>query len=261
MRIWSTQAQQQDSWEDDFKPGPSPGERTFTSTCSGCHGLDGRGGERAPNIASNTKTQRLSDAQLSNIIANGVSGTGMPAFHSLSPAQLHSVVHYLRTLQGKSKSRALPGDPSNGEKIFLGKGECSTCHSIAGKGGFLGPDLSGYGMAMPAQAILAELVSPNRIVPSGYKLATATTTDGTRVEGIVRNEDNFSVQMQAKDGSYHFFQKSDLRKLEYHGEPLMPTDYGKRLSRAELNDLVSYLMNASSGADTGNARAAKKDSE
>ena len=37
-------AQQEDSWEEDFQSAPPPGKRTFTSTCAGCHGLDGRGG-------------------------------------------------------------------------------------------------------------------------------------------------------------------------------------------------------------------------
>src|SRR5438270_3537781 len=76
-------AQQEDSWEEDFQSAPPPGKRTFTSTCAGCHGLDGRGGERAPNIASGAKVQRMSDAQIANVISNGVQGTGMPAFHAL----------------------------------------------------------------------------------------------------------------------------------------------------------------------------------
>jgi putative heme-binding domain-containing protein len=71
-----------------------------------------------------------------------------------------------------------------------------------------------------------------------------TTRDGDRLEGIVRNEDNFSVQLQTKDGSFHFFQKSDLRNIEPLGRSVMPTNYRERLSPDELNDLVSYLMNA-----------------
>src|ERR1700756_3164662 len=59
------------------------GKQTFASTCAGCHGLDGRGGERAPSIAERARVQRFSDAQISHIIENGVPGTGMPAFHSL----------------------------------------------------------------------------------------------------------------------------------------------------------------------------------
>ena len=68
---------QDDTLEDDFKKTPGPGQLTFGSTCAGCHGLDGRGGDKAPNIAGNTKVQHFTDSQLADIISNGVPGTGM----------------------------------------------------------------------------------------------------------------------------------------------------------------------------------------
>jgi len=231
---------QDDSVEDDFKKTPGPGQLTFSSTCAGCHGLDGRGGDKAPNIASNTKVQHFTDSQLADIISNGVPGTGMPPFHSLSPAQVRSVVGYLRVLQGKSKARALPGDADQGKKMFFGKAECSTCHTISGEGGFLGPDLSTYGSSMSAEAILKAILNPARIAQTGYKPATVTTRDGTRVEGVVRNEDNFSVQLQTKDGTFHFLQKSDMQSFEYSGQSMMPANYADHFSKSELNDLISF---------------------
>ena len=56
------------------------GKTTYNTSCAGCHGLDGRGSEKAPNISGSAKVQHLSDAQLSSIISNGVPGTGMPGF-------------------------------------------------------------------------------------------------------------------------------------------------------------------------------------
>ena len=66
--------------------------------------------------------------------------------------------------------------------------------------------------------------------------------DGQRLRGAVRNEDNFSVQMQGVDGTFHFLLKPDLEKLEYQPLPPMPADYGQRLSRQELDDLAGYLQ-------------------
>lgn len=234
---------QQDSLEDDFKPAPSPGRIVFNSTCAGCHGLDGRGSEKAPNIVSSVKVQHLSDAQLSNIISNGIPGTGMPAFHTLKAIQLRSTIGYLHTLQGRGDAAAFPGNPVRGRNLFFGKGECSSCHTVSGEGGFLGPDLTRYAGSLTPRAIRNGIIDTKRIVPVGYRLAAATTHDGNRIEGIVRSEDNFSVQLQARDGAFHFLQKSDLQKLEYLEQPIMPTDYGKRLSEAELDDLVKYLAN------------------
>lgn len=247
-------ARAQDSWEDDFKTNPPPGKNAFASTCAGCHGLDGRGSEKAPNIAGTAKLQHLSDSQLGGIISNGVPGTGMPAFHSLSAGQVRSLVAYLRFLQGRQTARALPGNPAAGRSIFHGKGGCSTCHTFSGEGGFLGPDLSAYGSAMPAKAILDAIVKSERKPQPGYKSAAVTTHDGNRIEGILRNEDNFSVQLQTTDGSFHFFQKSDVQNLEYLNHSMMPANYAERLNTAELNDLVSYLMRS---AATSPAQAHK----
>jgi cytochrome c oxidase cbb3-type subunit 3 len=240
-------AQQNDSWDDDFKKTASPGRSAFNSTCAGCHGLDGRGSDKGINIAGNAKVQHLSDAQVSEIISNGVPGTGMPAFHNLTAKQVASLVSYLRILQGRLAARTLPGDATRGKEIFVGKGECSTCHTILGEGGFLGPDLSAYGSTMSAKTIRDEIVKSDRIEAAGYRSAVLTTRDGDRLEGVIRNEDNFSVQLQTKDGSFHFFQKSDLRTVEPLGHSLMPTDYLQRLTPDELNDLVSYVMNGSPG--------------
>jgi putative heme-binding domain-containing protein len=240
----SSSLAQQDDVDDDFEKAAVPGARTFNSTCAGCHGLDGRGSDKGANIAGSDKVRHLSDAEVSAIISNGVAGTGMPGFHNLRAQQIRALVSYVRTLQGKLEARTAPGDATRGKEIFFGKGECSTCHTISGEGGFLGPDLSAYGSAMSAKAIRDEIVRPERNVPAGYRLAVLTTRGGDRLEGVIRNEDNFSVQLQTKDGGYHFFEKSELQSEQPLSQSLMPTNYRQRLTPDELNDLVSYLMNS-----------------
>jgi cytochrome c oxidase cbb3-type subunit III len=224
------------------------GKSTYTTSCAGCHGLDGRGSDKAANISGSAKVQHLSDAQLSGIISNGVPGTGMPAFRDLSEKQTRSLVSYLRLLQGKLERRNLPGDAGRGKQIFFGKGECSSCHTVSGEGGFLGPDLSVYGATASAGAIRDEIVRARRMPPQGYRLAVLVTSDGDRLEGVIRNEDNFSIQFQNKNGGFHLFQKSELRSIDRIETSLMPTDYRERLSPAELNDLASYLMTATPDA-------------
>jgi putative heme-binding domain-containing protein len=239
-------AQQHDFWGDDHNTTASPGQRPYNSNCAGCHGLDGRGSDKGPNIAASVNVRHLSDARVSSIISEGIAGTGMPAFHSLSERQNRAIVTYIRILQGRLEARTLPGNATSGKEVFFGKGECSTCHAISGEGGFLGRDLSTYGSDLPAKVIRDEIVKPDRIEPHGYRSAALVTHDGNRLEGVIRNEDNFSVQLQTRDGGFHFFQKSDLRTVEHLGRSLMPNNYGERLSTSELNDLVSYLMNPGS---------------
>lgn len=215
------------------------GKQTFSSTCAGCHGLDGKGGERAPNIAENPKVQRLSDAQVAHIIENGVPGTGMPAFHSLPHTDVRAVVTYLRSLQGTKAALNLPGNPNRGEVVFLGKAGCSSCHMAAGKGGFIGSDLSGYARSHTVEQMRSAITAPgsDRLA----RLVMATTRAGEKYSGRIRNEDNFSLQLQALDGTFYFVDKSDLAGLDT-SQTLMPTDYASTLTSGELNDVVSYLM-------------------
>jgi cytochrome c oxidase cbb3-type subunit III len=233
----------------DSKPVSTLGKQTFASTCANCHGLDGRGGERAPNIAESPKVLRLSDAQIAHIIENGIPGTGMPAFHSLESSDIKAVVTYLRTLQGTKKTVKLPGDPPRGETIFFGKAGCSGCHMAAGKGGFIASDLSGYARTHTVEQTRSAITNPTPSSDRQARLVTATTRGGDQYVGRIRNEDNFSLQLQTLDGTFHFLAKADLQGLEYSSQTLMPSDYGTTLSPEELNDVISYLMSAA------NARA------
>lgn len=244
LNPYISRAQRKHSSEPKKETSSAEGRGAFNSSCAGCHGLDGKGSDKAINISGSAKVRRLSDSELSDIIVNGVPGTGMPAFHTFSERQVRSVVAYLRSLQGKLETRTLPGDAKRGKEIFFGKGECSSCHTVSGQGGFLGPDLSGYGSTSSATAIHNEIVRPQRIPQTGYRLAIITTKNGEPLEGLIRNEDNFSLQLQTKDGNFHFFLKSELSNIDRLDTSLMPTDYGERLSPGELNDLVSYLMTA-----------------
>ncbi len=227
------------------KADPARGQQTFVSICAGCHGLDGRGAERAPNIASNPKVAQLSDAQISAVVTNGVPGTAMPPFRSLGGASIKSVVAYLRTLQGKGSGAAvvLPGDPAKGKSIFLGKAGCSSCHMAEGAGGFLGADLSDYARNHSIDEVRGAITDPVNNTDWRRTDLIVTTAGGQTISGIARNEDNFSVQLQTPDGNFHLFEKSELHSLEHQSKPVMPSDYGSRLTREEIDHLVSYLMN------------------
>jgi putative heme-binding domain-containing protein len=234
-------------------PANAEGRKVFASVCAGCHGLDGRGGERAPNIAQNPQAQRLSDAELTHIVQEGIPGTGMPAFHALASSDVKAVVAFLRTLQGTNKTVALPGSPVHGKTVFFGEAGCSGCHMVAGRGGFIASDLSGYGHAHSAQEIRDAITQP----ASQVRSTVVVTRTGQQYTGRVRNEDNFSLQLQSLDGTFHFFTKSDIDRLEYSSQPLMPANYSSTLSAQDLNDLVSFLISSAKTSEP----ASKKDDD
>ncbi|HEY1679884.1 MAG TPA: c-type cytochrome [Candidatus Sulfotelmatobacter sp.] len=220
----------------------SEGRIPFNTSCSECHGLDGRGTDKAIDIATSASIRNLTDSQIASIISEGVIEEGMPAFRSLNENQLRALVGYVRILQGKGEPEVLPGDPKRGQEIFFGKGDCGRCHSVAGRGGFMGPDLTNHAMTSSAEAIREEIIRSPRVPAVRYRMAALTTSAGVRFEGLVRNEDNFSIQLQTADGNFHLLRKNALKSFEYSNVPLMPTDYRTRLSDSELNDLASYLL-------------------
>jgi cytochrome c oxidase cbb3-type subunit 3 len=223
------------------------GQRIFVGNCAACHGLDGKGGERGPDIANRREIQRRTDQALFRTVHDGIPGAGMPSFRALGTPTIQAVIKYLRELQNHGKTESLPGDPKNGRVLFAEKAECSNCHMVKGEGGFIASDLSGYAGGRPVREIRDAIVTPGKSANPRKSAMVVTTTEGKTYRGIVRNEDNFSLQMQTMDGVFHSFNKAELRNFEYESRPLMPDDYGVKLTQREIDDLISYLMSASGG--------------
>jgi cytochrome c oxidase cbb3-type subunit 3 len=238
----------------------SPGAAIFASNCAGCHGADGRGGEHAPNIATAPEVQHLADRDLAGIIKNGISGAGMPAFSSFKQQQLDDVVSYLRILQGRGDLVKLPGDPNQGEVLFLGKAHCADCHMVNGRGGFIGSDLSFYGADATVDQMRAVILDPEKNLPADQKATTVVTNTGQTITGMLKVNDNFSLSIQTLDGNFHFLKKSDLAKVDLGSRSLMPS--GNTLSNTEVNDLISYLLRTGDeNAKRSPQHAAKSDDE
>ena len=229
----------------------------FESSCAPCHGLDGRGGERGPDISTRPQMVQLSNQEILGILREGRPAAGMPPFDSFGNAKLRALLSYLRSLQGKGAATALPGDAAKGKALFFGKARCSECHMVQGKGGFLGRDLSVYGASVAAGTIRAKITGTGEETERGNRVIEATLQDGRKLSGVVRNEDNFSVQLQSLDGTFHLLPRSDITKVEASREPIMPPYFGATLSAEELDDLVKYLATTA----TPGRRSAKQERE
>jgi cytochrome c oxidase cbb3-type subunit III len=227
------------------------GRRTFEARCAPCHGIDGRGGERAPNIATQPSVQRQPDAWIFRVIHDGVPETGMPSFATLDAARINALVKYLRRLQGKIETPLISGNPRNGKTLFFGRARCSECHIIEGQGGFIAADLSVFGGTHSAGETREAITNPNKAGEASAGTAVLTTRDGQKYSGVIRNEDNFSLQLQAIDGTFHLFTKSDLENISRQPESLMPSNYGSALSSSELDDLASFLITVARDHESG----------
>jgi putative heme-binding domain-containing protein len=222
--------------------GANAGRQQFETNCAVCHGSDASGDKgpalTTPNIVG------LSDAALIKIVHDGTTA-GMPPFAQLGDENIAAVVRYLRTLQGQTDTAGAPavtGDAAAGRALYFGKAQCSSCHMVQGNGGFIAADLTSYGRTHAADAIKKAIITPDTQLAPASRVVEVQTKAGKKLSGVVRNEDNFNIVVQTEDGRYHFLSRSDLADVQYADHSLMPHDYGTRLTPAELDNIVSFLI-------------------
>jgi cytochrome c oxidase cbb3-type subunit III len=234
------------------------GREIYNNACTGCHGYDGASGERAPGLgASGRRYLRTTDQELLDAIMKGIPGTGMPPA-GRSESDARKLTAYIRSLRGTAIDAPAPGNISGGEKVFWGKGACGRCHMLRGKGGLLGPDLSNLAGRRKLYHIRDALTKvDHRVVTDGgrheisleplltYQPVKIVARDGRTLSGVLKNEDSFSVQMLATDNELHMFSRDELRDITYEKNSLMPTDFDKRLTPQEFQDLLAFLSRQS----------------
>jgi putative heme-binding domain-containing protein len=238
------------------------GKSVFELRCATCHGLDALGGEHAPDVVRGTEVKTLSDQALLNLIHDGIPQRGMPGFSDMGAEDSRAVVAYLRFLQGPPQGKnqddsagtSMRGDPIRGRDLFFGKADCSACHQIAGRGQFMAQDLAEFARTHPAGEIREAILNP---AGSPQEAATALARDGRKFSGMIRNEDNASLQLQDRDGRLYLLMKSSLVSVERKtGEP-MPADYGQRLNATELDDLIGYILREAGVPDVPSSTTGK----
>jgi len=132
------------------------------------------------------------------------------------------------------------GKADHGKEVF--EKNCSACHALEGKGGRIGPELTGIG-ARPKAEILTEILDPNRSVEANYKLWTVTQKDGESLSGRLDAETATSVEILDTTGTKHVIQRSTIAKLESSGQSIMPGGF-EQLPPQDLSDLLEFLASA-----------------
>lgn len=237
------------------------GESQFRSNCAFCHGLGARGGGRGPDLTRARKRHGSTDADLFRTINEGVPGTAMPANGTtgqgvgMTAEEVWQVITYIRSVEKRSSAQ-VDGDAAHGKQLFYGSAGCATCHMVEGKGGRLGPDLTGAGGARATAFLVESVRNPSKRLAQGvyestkefpqeYETVTVTTADGKKITGVTLNEDNFSLQMMDTLEKIHLFEKDKLRSVEKSRQSLMPAYDAKTLSDRDLSDIVAFLVQVS----------------
>jgi len=132
----------------------------------------------------------------------------------------------------------LKGNTANGQGIF--KTNCATCHTYAGEGGDVGPDLSGISN-QPALALLLHTIVPNYEVFPGYQAITVTTHEGKQVTGRIAAESANSLSLRTAYGTEENILRTQIKNIENPGLSLMPNGLEQNINDQEMADLLAYL--------------------
>jgi len=213
------------------------GHALFEAQCAYCHGADGAGG-RGANLARAALRHAPPDEGLFRVVNRGIPGTDMPG-NAMSARETWQVVAFVRSL-GRVKREPLPGDAARGAKVYEAAG-CASCHTVRGRGGPTGPDLTDVGARSSPAYIRRSIVDPQADVPGGFKQVRAVTREGRRMTGVVVNEDTFSIQFRDAGGTLYSYFKEELAELAADRRTTMP-GFRERLEPAALDDLVAFLV-------------------
>ena len=215
------------------------GEKIFVAHCALCHGIGATGG-RGPAL-NHPELRRAPDEQaLFRVIQNGIEGTEMPPAWQLTNNEIKDLAAYIRSL-ARTEAVKLTGDPARGKTIYEGKGACTTCHIVDGRGGNLGPELTNIGAQRSASYLREALIDPGAAVPEDFLVVTLVTKDGRRIRGIRANEDSFTIQIRDTSGVFHSIRKSDLSELKKEFSSSLMPSYRESLSSSEIDDMVAFL--------------------
>lgn len=217
------------------------GQQIFFKNCALCHGGDATGG-RGPDLFRGFFRNATTDERLLDIVQNGM-GTGMP-WTGLSDRKARQVVAFIRSLSGREV--ALAGDPERGRELFLGTATCGTCHMVDGKGSRQGPDLSWIGWRRAPDYLRTAVLDPSADVEPRWWTAEVVTRSGTRLGGILVDEDQFTVRLLDENDHLHSLAKRDLEQFERTKTSRMPSFRGV-FSDEELTDIVAYLSGLRGG--------------
>jgi PQQ-dependent dehydrogenase (methanol/ethanol family) len=245
--------------------GQTSGKQQFVAHCAACHGEDGHGGQLGPNIIDVANPRATSAQAVHNLIRAGIPSAGMPAFATLSDAEVDSIAAYVMSLKASAAAlptnvhqAAVPGDINAGFEFLSHQGNCLSCHAIRGRGAVIGPDLGSVGRTRTAAQIEQSLRNPGSLpqLPTRgrresnneslngtefratYVTATVTLADGRSIRGVIQRETNFDFQFMSLDGHLHLLPKDQVANIMHEAQSLMPKTEG---TPDQIQNLVAYL--------------------
>jgi cytochrome c oxidase cbb3-type subunit 3 len=214
------------------------GRELFVSNCGFCHGAQAMGTEQAPPLARNRLTAQDRNGEiLGPIIQAGRPSQGMPAFPSLTSAQVSDIVSFLHARAREIRGPRVPeeslliGNARAGEAYFNGAGNCSKCHSST-------EDLKGIASKYSPLLLVTAFLTP-RPQPIRVDVVPAS---GEALSGVLLYADEFAVSFRDSAGEYRSFSRDTLKSVRIDDPLAMHKEQMARYSDDDIHNLLAYLI-------------------
>lgn len=136
----------------------------------------------------------------------------------------------------------MPGDAARGRGLFATRATCGNCHVVRGDGKDVGPNLSGIGAKLSAEALLVAILDPSAGISHNYETFLATTDDGRALTGLLVSRTDAEIILKDAAGVVHALPADQVEELQKSPVSLMPAGLEKTMTAQDLADLVAYLV-------------------
>jgi alcohol dehydrogenase (cytochrome c) len=214
------------------------GRAQFETRCGGCHGGDGKGGPRAPNVVNPSLVQQRTADEVRDLIRDGLPDRGMPGFQVPEPDLTKLVAFYLSLTAPAFNTPPHGGDASvaRGEKLFFAG--CAGCHTRGPEAKVIGPDLARVGLERTFAELERSIVAPSETIESGYQVMEVTVKGEGSYKAFARNRSLHDLQLQTFDGRLVFLSRGEYEDAVALDDSLMPQ---RERSAEDVQALVDFL--------------------
>ncbi len=132
----------------------------------------------------------------------------------------------------------LKGDPEKGRQIFAMV--CVTCHKHGDMGVDVGPPLSDV-KAKPPEALLSDILDPNRMFEARWSAYLIETNDGRTLSGLIESESADHMVLAMMGGAKETLARSAIKAMKSLDRTLMPDGLEAAISKEQMADLLAFL--------------------
>lgn len=141
------------------------------------------------------------------------------------------------------KLLVLSGDVDRGrEAFFLPTFQCGTCHTVKGKGGQVGPDLTQVATRLKKAQILESILEPSKVIDPKYLTYVAETSSGQLHQGLLVEKNDREVVLRQVGNKDLRLPARDVVALQAQKTSLMPEHLLRDATAQQAADLLSFLQ-------------------